>query len=102
METGNNVDEERAEKARHIWKIFVLLYVLTAIGFIFYWAFTNTGLPNLVCELQGRIFDNSCYIAFNILIPILAALVPVFIIKFILEKSMGFSLNSTGDKKSLF
>ena len=102
METGNPANEERAEKARHIWKIFVLLYVLTAIGFIIYWEFTGTGLPNLVCELQGLIFDNSCYIAFNILIPILIALVPVFILKFIVEKSMGFSLNSSEDKKSLF
>lgn len=102
METGNNVHEERAEKIRHIWKIVVVLYVLTAIGFIFYWQFTNSGLPNMICELQGRIFDNSCYIALNILIPILLALVPVFVVKLIIEKSMGISLNSSGDKKALF
>jgi hypothetical protein len=99
---GSNHNDEKVEKVRFFWKIGVAIYVLAALGLTFYWEFTGSGLPNLVCEWQGQLLDNKCYIALNILIPLLLFLAPVIILKFILEKSMGFSLNSSGNKKALF
>ncbi len=85
--------DSKFQKVNTLWKAFSLLYILIALGLIFYWEFNDEGLPIYVCEMQARLFESdTCYIALNILLPLLAFLLPLFALKFTVEKITGVKI----------
>lgn len=86
--------DSKEQKVNTIWKAVSLIYIMCAIGLIFYWQVNDEGLPMLVCEYQARLFNSdSCYIALNFLLSLLLFLAPLFVVKFIVEKITGVKIH---------
>ncbi len=84
--------DSKQEKVNSIWKIFAAVYVLAALGLVFYWEFYNSGLCVMVREWQGYLMDDGYYPALDILLSLLMLLVPLFVAKFIVEKVTGVKI----------
>lgn len=83
----------RPPRATKIWSIVATVYVLAALGLSFYWEFTDSGLAGIACQWQADLLSSdSCYIALNIALPMLMMLIPLLIIRFIIEKITGIKL----------
>jgi hypothetical protein len=93
--------DSRENKVRTLWRALVLLYVLGALGLIMYWEFTDQGIPNKICEFQARLFsDDKCYVILNIFGTFILFLIPLFPVKFIVEKISGVKIHP-GDPRKL-
>lgn len=93
--------DSKDNKIRAVWRALVILYVFVTLGLVMYWEFNDLGIPHMICEFQARIIPgDKCYIILNILLTFLLFLVPLFPLKFIVEKITGVKINP-GDTKKL-
>lgn len=95
----NESPDSRAEKINTIWKIVTLIYILGSLGLIMYWEFNDTGLCLVVRSWQAKILDDSYYPVLDIMLVLLLFLIPLFIVKFIVEKVTGVKINNPNYKR---
>lgn len=88
----NNAPDSRTEKINTIWKILALIYVLGSLGLIMYWEFNDAGLCMIVREWQLMLLTDSYYPVLDIMLVLLVFLLPLFIVKFIVEKVTGVKI----------
>ncbi len=84
--------DSKHQKVNTIWKIFVLIYVLAEVGLSIYWMFDESGLVLMLHEWQAALFNGYYYTKISFLVCILLLLVPVFVIKRIVEKVTGVKI----------
>jgi hypothetical protein len=83
----------RPPKVMVIWRIVATIYALVALGLAFYWEFTDSGMARMSCNWQADLLNSeSCYIALNIAVPMLILLLPLLIVKILIEKITGVKL----------
>lgn len=93
--------DSKENKIRTVWRALVIIYVMVTLGLVMYWEFNDIGIPRMICEFQASITPGDrCYVILNILLPFLLFLIPLFPVKFIVEKITGVKINP-GDSKKL-
>jgi hypothetical protein len=84
--------DSKQEKVNTMWKIFSLVYVLAALGLVFYWEIQDEGLAIMVREWQGYLIDDGYYPALDVLLSLLILLIPMFVAKIVIEKATGVKI----------
>lgn len=95
----NDAPDSRAEKINMIWKIVTLIYTLGSLGLIMYWEFSDSGLCMVVREWQGMLLEDSFYPALDILLTLLMFLLPLLIVKPVVEKLSGVKITNPNYRK---
>lgn len=95
----NQAPDSKHEKINTIWKIFALIYVLATLGLSMYWEFNDTGFCMTVRGWQVAILQDSYYPILDIMLCFLLFLLPLFVVKFIVEKVTGVKIESGSFKR---
>jgi len=82
------------EGSNRLWTAFVTIYLLAAIGLDLHWLFTRSGLVGWLAMLQARVPGNRWYPKFSFMILLLAELVPVILLKLLIERVTGTRLTA--------
>ena len=86
--------DSRHEKINTIWKIVMTLYALGTLGLVFWWEADDSGLCVIVREWQGYLMTDEYYPALDIMLAWVMLLIPLFVVKFLVEKMTGVKLDN--------
>lgn len=87
--------DERAKSINRKWKAIMLIYTLAAGGLALYWEIPDPGgLNEYVYEAQVAILEDSYYPVLDILLTMLALLIPMYFVKLIVEKATGVKIDN--------
>jgi hypothetical protein len=88
------------EGSNPIWTAFALVYILGAIGYAMYSLFTETGPVMWLGTWQAEnLLDGEWYPKLTTLIVILGLLIPMLVLKVVIEKVTGKRLTPPVDWK---
>lgn len=86
--------DSRHEKINAIWKIIMFLYVFGTLGLVFWWEIDDSGLCVMVREWQGYLMTDEYYPVLDIMLAWVMLLIPLFVVKVIVEKMTGVKLDN--------
>ncbi|HVE43109.1 MAG TPA: hypothetical protein VNM14_24755 [Planctomycetota bacterium] len=81
------------EGTNKLWGAFVGIFVLTALGLDVYWLFSETGPVRWLALLQAKLMGGRWFPKLTFLILLLAELVPVIVLKLLIERITGKPLS---------
>jgi hypothetical protein len=84
--------DSKPEKTMTVWRLFATLYALAAVSLCIYWEIKNSGLCGMVRGWQEALLTDSYYPAFDILLSLLMLLLPMIVVKLLIEKITGVKL----------
>ena len=70
-----------------------------SLGLIMYWEFNDSGLCMVVREWQAAIIDDGYYPALDIMLTLVMFLLPLFVVKIIVERVTGVKIKNPNYKR---
>jgi len=81
------------EGTNRLWAAFMGIFVLTALGMDVYWLFSETGPVHWLASLQAKLMGGRWFPKLTFLILLLAELLPVIVLKLLIERITGKPLS---------